>query len=510
MYAFPTTRIAPRRKQPKCIKPPKCTSKYDIKFKDIAIYILERKMGASRRYFLMELARKKGFRVEPDLSEYVTHVVSEKNSGAEVLEWLQAKKAGSIPNVAILDISWFTDCMGAGQPVEIERKHRLTLQKICVCKSPSPVVPSRVGVSQYACQRKTTLDNKNTLFTDAFEILAENYEFRENERSCLSFRQAASVLKSLTFTIAGMADVDGLPGFGDHIRAVIEDLIEDGESSKVSEVLNDEVYRSLKLFTTIFGVGLRTAEKWHRLGIRTLEEIKSNENLKFSKMQIAGLQHYEDILGGVRKAEADAVAMVVRDAVWTFLPDAVVTLTGGFRRGNKTGHDVDMLITSPIQGKEKELLHKVINLWKKQDLLLCHTIHESTMDEDNLPSKSVNLLDHFQKCFAILKSNQHRGEISSCDGPHDSRERGKRIWKAIRVDLVFCPFEQYAFALLGWTGSRQFERDLRRYASHEKKMMIDNHALYDKTKRVFVKCESEEEIFGHLGLEYIDPVERNA
>nr|AAO92254.1 terminal deoxynucleotidyl transferase isoform 2 [Ambystoma mexicanum] len=453
MYAFPTTRIAPRRKQPKCIKPPKCTSKYDIKFKDIAIYILERKMGASRRYFLMELARKKGFRVEPDLSEYVTHVVSEKNSGAEVLEWLQAKKAGSIPNVAILDISWFTDCMGAGQPVEIERKHRLTLQKICVCKSPSPVVPSRVGVSQYACQRKTTLDNKNTLFTD---------------------------------------------------------LIEDGESSKVSEVLNDEVYRSLKLFTTIFGVGLRTAEKWHRLGIRTLEEIKSNENLKFSKMQIAGLQHYEDILGGVRKAEADAVAMVVRDAVWTFLPDAVVTLTGGFRRGNKTGHDVDMLITSPIQGKEKELLHKVINLWKKQDLLLCHTIHESTMDEDNLPSKSVNLLDHFQKCFAILKSNQHRGEISSCDGPHDSRERGKRIWKAIRVDLVFCPFEQYAFALLGWTGSRQFERDLRRYASHEKKMMIDNHALYDKTKRVFVKCESEEEIFGHLGLEYIDPVERNA
>lgn len=27
-------------------------------------------------------------------------------------------------------------------------------------------------------------------------------------------------------------------------------------------------------------------------------------------------------------------------------------------------------------------------------------------------------------------------------------------WKAIRVDLIIAPFEQYAYALLGWTGSR--------------------------------------------------------
>lgn len=27
-------------------------------------------------------------------------------------------------------------------------------------------------------------------------------------------------------------------------------------------------------------------------------------------------------------------------------------------------------------------------------------------------------------------------------------------WKAIRVDLVITPFEQYSYALLGWTGSR--------------------------------------------------------
>ncbi|XP_073541311.1 DNA nucleotidylexotransferase-like [Phyllobates terribilis] len=85
-----------------------------------------------------------------------------------------------------------------------------------------------------------------------------------------------------------------------------------------------------------------------------------------------------------------------------------------------------------------------------------------------------------------------------------------REWKAVRVDLVITPQEQYAFALLGWTGSPQFERDLRRYATHEKKMMLDNHALFDKTKKIFLRARTEEDIFAHLDLDYVKPEDRNA
>lgn len=35
-------------------------------------------------------------------------------------------------------------------------------------------------------------------------------------------------------------------------------------------------------------------------------------------------------------------------------------------RGKKTGHDVDFLITNPGPEEEKELLHKVVDLWEKQ------------------------------------------------------------------------------------------------------------------------------------------------
>lgn len=36
----------------------------EVKFKEVTLYLVERKMGSSRRNFLTSLARSKGFRVE--------------------------------------------------------------------------------------------------------------------------------------------------------------------------------------------------------------------------------------------------------------------------------------------------------------------------------------------------------------------------------------------------------------------------------------------------------------
>ncbi|KAI4557959.1 hypothetical protein MJG53_018712 [Ovis ammon polii x Ovis aries] len=373
-------------------------------------------MGTTRRNFLMELARRKGFRVENELSDSVTHIVAENNSGSEVLEWLQVR----------------TDYSATPNP---------GFQKI----------------SQYACQRKTTLNNYNHIFTDAFEILAENSEFKENEVSYVTFMRAASVLKSLPFTIISMRDTEGIPCLGDKVKCIIEEIIEDGESSEVKAVLNDERYQSFKLFTSVFGVGLKTSEKWFRMGFRSLNKIMSDKTLKFTKMQKAGFLYYEDLVSCVTRAEAEAVGVLVKEAVWAFLPDAFVTMTGGFR-----SHQAAILLVT----KQRD----------GQGLLLYYDLVESTFEKFKLPSRQVDTLDHFQKCFLILKLHHQR-----VDSGKSNQQEGK-TWKAIRVDLVMCPYENHAFALLGWTGSRQFERDIRRYATHERKMMLDNHALYDKTK----------------------------
>ncbi|XP_019358205.1 PREDICTED: DNA nucleotidylexotransferase isoform X1 [Gavialis gangeticus] len=429
-------------------------------------------------------------RCDYPLSDSVTHIVAENNSCGEVLQWLRGQKVRDSSRFELLDISWFTACMEAGKPVDSEIKHRLIVQQDCSATSETCVSEASSfaadRVSQYACQRRTTLNNHNKKFTDAFEILAENFEFRENKLGCLEFLRAASVLKFLPFPIVQMKNIEGLPCMGDKVRCVIEEIIEEGESFQAKEILNDERYKSFKLFTSVFGVGLKTTEKWYRMGFRTLEEVKAEKTLKLSRMQIAGFLHYEDIVSYVSKAEADAVSLLIKDTVCMFSPDALVTVTGGFRRGKKTGHDVDFLITNPGPKEEKELLHKVVDLWEKQGLLLYCDVIESTFEKEKLPSRRVDALDHFQKCFAILKLHQQRTGNSNSNISKESDKAEVKDWKAIRVDLVISPFEQYAYALLGWTGSRQFERDLRRYASRERKMMLDNHALYDKTKALIL------------------------
>ncbi|XP_038641375.1 DNA-directed DNA/RNA polymerase mu isoform X3 [Scyliorhinus canicula] len=465
-----------------------------VKFGEAGIFLVERRMGSSRRSFLTELARKKGFRVEEQMSESVTHVVSENNSGDEVLELLE-KQNGICRTefkAALVDITWFTESMGAGKPLQLENRHRLQ---------------------------------------DALKILAENAELSENEGRYLAFTRASSVLKSLPYNVTKMDDLKGIPNLGDHSRKVIEEILEGGTCNEVQNLIQNERYQTLMKFTSIFGVGVKTADKWFREGLRTLNELRASK-IKFTKQQEAGLLYYEDLILPVTKVEADLIQQIIEEAVHRFLPSAVITLTGGFRRGKEYGHDVDFLITHREEGREEGLISKVISWMTAQGIIL----YDDTMDNSyhKWKNKESEIFDRFAKCFSIFKLQKmvHNLEPSgTCShGSLATNEtRGIRLaghagssqhltasaakdkdWKAVRVDLVVVPFGQYAYALLGWTGSRLFERDLRRYAKHFGHMMLNSHSLFDNKQNKFLLAATEEEIFAHLGLDYIPPQERNA
>uniref|UniRef100_A0A8C7DBF3 DNA nucleotidylexotransferase n=1 Tax=Oncorhynchus kisutch TaxID=8019 RepID=A0A8C7DBF3_ONCKI len=478
----------------------------EVKFKEVTLYLVERKMGSSRRNFLTSLARSKGFRVEDVLSDDVTHVVAEDNQAEVLWAWLMGHGLRDVSRVAVLDISWFTDSMREGRPVRVETRHCIQVREPVVSVNCSP--PTAVAnVSQYACQRRTTTENHNKIFTDVMEELAESSEFNESKGPCLAFRQAASVLKSLPSAVHCLEAIQGLPCLGEHTKAVMEEILTFGRSFKVEEIRCDERYQALKLFTSVFGVGPKTAEKWYRRGLRSLQEILTEPNIQLNRMQRAGFLYYSDISKAVSKAEAKALGCIIEETVHWIAPDAILALTGGFRRGKEYGHDVDFLLTMPEMGKEEGLLLHVIDRLKDQGILLYCEYQGSTFDVSKLPSCRFEDMDCFQKCFLILRLEQGQveGERGLQRDPGDSRG-----WRAVRVDLVAPPVDCYAFALLGWTGSRQFGRDLRTFAQKERQMLLDNHALYDKTKKLCLLATTEEEIFAHLGLEYVEPWQRNA
>ncbi|XP_056148150.1 DNA nucleotidylexotransferase, partial [Lampris incognitus] len=475
----------------------------EVKFQDIRLYLVERKMGRSRRTFLTQLARSKGFAVEDNLSDGVTHVVSEENQATWLWTWLKESGLRDLPRMQVLDISWFTESMREGRPVALETRHYI--QDVSLILPEASPTPPVAAVSQYACQRQTTTENHNKKFTDAFDVLVENYELNDNDGPSVAFRRAASVLKSLSWTVRSLEATNGLPCLGDHSKTIIEEILQYGCSSDVEKILRDERYQTLKLFASVFGVGPKTAEKWYRKGLRSFDEVLAEPGIQLNRMQEAGFLHYGDISRAVSKAEAQALGSIIDEAVQRITPHAVLVLTGGFRRGKEFGHDVDFLLTTPEPGKEEDLLLTVIKIFRKQGLLLYCDYQASTFDMSKFPCLKFEAMDHFPKCFLIL-----RLEGSRVEGGVQQEEGDDRGWRAVRVDIVSPPIDRYAFALLGWTGSRQFERDLRRFARWERKMLLDNHGLYDKTKNKFLAAKTEKDIFAHLGLEYMEPWQRNA
>ncbi|XP_061589990.1 DNA-directed DNA/RNA polymerase mu isoform X2 [Cololabis saira] len=493
------------------------------KFPQVVLFLVERKMGASRRSFLSQLGRRKGFQVEDLFSEKVTHVVSENNSAEEVRTCLDLQgpavrsAGGRLSTPHLLDVSWYTESMRAGQPVDILDTHALQEQQM----KPAEVVV--FSVPSYACQRRTTVVDPNSALTEALSLLAENAELSDDDGRGVAFRRAAAVLKALPAPVTSAAQLRGLPCLGEHSLRVIRDVLETGASSEVRSTRESRRFRALKVLTGVFGVGAKTADRWIRGGIHDLQQLRDSGQM-LNRAQQAGLEHYDDINQLVTKAEADAIRAVVEEAVTSVLPGAQTVLTGGFRRGKMTGHDVDFLITHPEEGREVGLMPKLVSWLESRGLLLYQkTTGNSYLESKDGPGRPSSNMDRFERCFAIFKlaktgepgaGGPQEGEPEEKNLSNEKRERTKpatrRLWRALRVDLVVSPVSQFAFALLGWTGSKLFERELRRWAGYERGMSLSSHALYDNTQKTYLRAASEEEIFAHLGLEFIPPSERNA
>ena len=112
----------------------------------------------------------------------------------------------------------------------------------------------------------------------------------------------------------------------------------------------------------------------------------------------------------------------------------------------------------------------------------------------------------------------------------DASKFERRDWTARRIDFIIAPIDQLPFAILGWTGSKQFERSIRLYSEREFGWRLTSHGIYDHKKvrnlnsfefklvllkkNLVVKnqviiAKAEREIFELLNLTYREPKDRN-
>ncbi|KAI1785267.1 Nucleotidyltransferase [Ganoderma leucocontextum] len=393
---------------------------------------------------------------------------------------------------------------------------------------PDPLIPTNLEIlsytSRYACQRASPLICPNQDLVRELEIIRQSRTLEGEDRSALSYERAASVIKAYPHKIKSVKQVEKLSFVGPKITGLIEQYLDKGQISEAEAIKISERFRTLSLFASVYGIGPSTARRLYNLNLRTLDDLEiyygvereeiegqseiveveekprkpgwtrgqhEDEGLGDSWVKIAiGLR--EDLMKKIPRAEVEEMDRVVMKELDEFEPGCVSTIVGGYRRGKPESNDVDIVFTHPNASKVKGLCKRFVRRLHERGMVT-HVMHLGGFHAHN-PLKQQHW-DSLEKALTVFT-------LPPSSPFYDGTRR--------RLDLIFAPPEIYWTAVLGWTGSIMFQRDIRQWAKEKLGMKFDSSGItrrYD-SKEFYPKTEKE--VFDLLGMEWVDPTWRNA
>lgn len=318
-------------------------------------------------------------------------------------------------------------------------------------------------------------DYKQTII-DSLDILRKRDLADKSPFGARAYAKVISELKNYDKPITHYEDVKNIDGIGDKIQKKIKEILETGvlkSAERAKELYNIDALDALQ---KIYGVGPAKATDLIKQGITSIaqlrEEVKKDPKILNDKQKI-GLRFYEDLLERIPREEMEEH----RDILSSLLPDEMAEydteIVGSFRREATSSGDIDVLIRVP-KGTPDKLA--------KENL----TLYVQMLQGFGYIEEILALGDH--KCMAI--SRMYKG-------------------KARRLDLLMTPDEEYAYAMLYFTGSDRFNVAFRQYAL-DKGYTLNEHKLMAIRNgvREVPYMDSEKDIFKFLGLRYIEPSKR--
>lgn len=284
-----------------------------------------------------------------------------------------------------------------------------------------------------------------------------------------AYHNASEAIMGLSNDIKSIEDVKELRGIGVKIYKKFEEFIDTGKLELLEKERNNPKY----LFVNVYGIGPKKAEELvDKDGIQSIKELRERQELLNDKQKI-GLKYYEDILERIPRQEIDAFKIALTNSFSKVATgEDTFEIVGSFRRGNEHSGDIDIIVSNGIN--DNSILERFIGQLQKDGILL------ELLSKGKIKSLTIGRLDT------------------------DSIPR--------RIDFMFSPPKEFAFATLYFTGSKSFNVVQRRMAN-EQGYTLNEHGLYkftDKKKGDLVKetLSTEEDIFTFLNMIYKEPTER--
>jgi DNA polymerase beta len=230
-----------------------------------------------------------------------------------------------------------------------------------------------------------------------------------------------------------------------------------------------EKQASIDLFTSIYGVGSVTADKWYKRGWRTLDDIRTNKSQLTAAQQI-GLLYLEDLKQRIPRSEIERFELALK----AILPNSSWTIAGSYRRGCVDSGDVDLL----VQLGDGVGMREVVDRLEEFDII-------------------IGTLSCKESKFAGIAHLEYNITQSANLDIYDF------FGKARRLDIRVIEPNQWAAALLYFTGSRNLNIQMREEAKR-KNWLLNEYGLFDENG-VIIQVDTEEDIFELLDMEYLAP-----
>lgn len=292
-----------------------------------------------------------------------------------------------------------------------------------------------------------------------------------------AYTKAIQAIKEYEGEIKSVEDLDKVPRLAKgSIKTRIEDFIKTGEIAQVKDITNRVLV--IEQLSNIYGIGPSKANDLvDKHKITSVDDLKAKlekDDTLLNDKQKIGLKYYEDLLKRIPRKEMEKHDKFITDFIKSIdkSNNLIYEVTGSYRRETKNSGDIDVLCTT--KDKNVQLFNEIIEAFLK-DKYIKETLAKGE-----------------KKFMGICKLFRHRTNR--------------------RIDMIYTNKENYPFALLYFTGSGQFNVEMRNHAL-SLGYSLSEYGL--KKKGEFVKndgkdFETEEDIFKFLKIKYIHPKDRKA
>jgi DNA polymerase/3'-5' exonuclease PolX len=316
--------------------------------------------------------------------------------------------------------------------------------------------------------------------------LTDKKQITMNNFRIASLKKALGSIIKFDKKITNSKQIVDLKGIGKGTLARVDEILNTGTLSELANAdkiiaqykKDDQIITDLM---KVIGIGrimaqqlIKTYKIKSALELKNLSDsgkIQLNDKLKI------GLKYLGKFQGSIPRSEIDLTYDYLQDITNYYKSSMFITICGSYRRGLPISSDIDILLCDLNIITEEDLIYET-------DVLQSYVkyLHEKKYLLDDITDKNIKT-----KYMGFGQLN-------------------KKL-PIRRIDIRLIPMISYFPALLYFTGSYEFNQEMR---SQAKKLgyKLNEYGLYDNRTDEMIVVLSEQEMFTKLGMDYLSPNER--